>query len=131
MLVDGEVQALSPADGTVLTSLPVSDDVQVGPAGPVTLVRVDGRLHALDGTTGATLWDVPALGLPTPPPAAKDDRTVAALLVPEDGAFVQRDPSTGAELGRFAAVDLPAGGTATQVGPVVVLRLPERVLGYR
>jgi len=131
VLVDGEVQALSPADGTVLTSLPVSDGVQVGPAGPVTLVRVDGRLHALDGTSGATLWDVPALGLPTPPPAAKDDRTPAALLVPEDGAFVQRDPSTGAELGRFAAVDLPAGGTATQVGPVVVLRLPERVLGYR
>ena len=131
VLVDGEVEALSPADGTVLTSLPVSDDVQVGSAGPVTLVRVDGRLHALDGTSGASLWDVPSLGLPTPPPAAKDDRTPAALLVPEDGAFVQRDPTTGAELGRSTAADLPDGGTATQVGPVVVLRLPERMLGYR
>jgi len=129
--VDGEVEALSPADGTVLTSLPVSDDVQVGSAGPVTLVRVDGRLHALDGTSGASLWDVPSLGLPTPPPAAKDDRTPAALLVPEDGAFVQRDPTTGAELGRSTAADLSDGGTATQVGPVVVLRLPERMLGYR
>ena len=131
VLVDGEVEALSPADGTVLTSLPGSDDVQVGSAGPVTLVRVDGRLHALDGTSGASLWDVPSLGLPTPPPAAKDDRTPAALLVPEDGAFVQRDPTTGAELGRSTAADLPDGGTATQVGPVVVLRLPERMLGYR
>jgi outer membrane protein assembly factor BamB len=131
LLVDGEVQALSPADGTVLTRLPATGDVQVGPSGPVTLVRVDGRLHALDGTTGTSLWDVPARGLPAPPPAAKDARAPASLLVPEDGAFVQRDPSTGAELGRSTAADLPDGGIATQAGPVVVLRLPERVLGYR
>jgi outer membrane protein assembly factor BamB len=131
VLVDGEVQALAPADGTVLTRLPVTDDVQEGPAGSVTLVRVDGRLHALDGTSGATLWDLPALGLPAPPAADKDARSPAALLVPEDGAFVQRDPATGAELGRSAAADLPDGGVATRVGPVVVLRLPERVLGFR
>jgi hypothetical protein len=27
-------------------------------------------------------------------------------------------------------VDPPDGGIATQVGPTVVLRLPERVIGY-
>jgi outer membrane protein assembly factor BamB len=131
VLVDGEVQAFAPGDGTVLTRLPVTDDVEVGPAGPVTLVRVDGLLHALDGTSGATLWELPALGLPAPPAPDKDARSPAALVVPEVGAFVQRDPATGAELGRSAAADLPDGGIATRTGPVVVLRLPERVLGYR
>jgi outer membrane protein assembly factor BamB len=133
LLVDGEVQALAPADGTVLARLPVTDqaDVQVGAAGAVTLVRVDGRLVALDGAAGATLWELPAIGLPAPPAVDKDARSPAALLVPEDGAFVRRDPATGAELGRSTAADLPDGGIATPIGPVAVLRLPERVLGYR
>ncbi|WP_245161207.1 PQQ-binding-like beta-propeller repeat protein [Blastococcus sp. CT_GayMR16] len=132
LLVDGEVQALTPADGTVLARLPVPEgaDVQVGPAGTVTLVRVDGRLLGLDAT-GATLWDLPALGLPAAPGIDKDTRGPAALLVPEDGAFVQRDPTTGAALGRSEAADLPEDGVATSIGPVVVLRLPDRVLGYR
>ena len=130
VLVDGEVQGLSPADGTVLTRLPVTGDAQVGAAGVLTLVRVDGRLVALDAT-GATLWEVPALGLPAAPESDKDTRGAAPLLVPEEGAFVQRDPATGAELGRSDAVDLPADGVAERIGPVVVLRLPDRVLGYR
>jgi hypothetical protein len=52
-------------------------------------------------------------------------------VVPEDGAFVRRDAGTGAELGRSAAPAGTAGGTATEVGLVVVVRLPDRVLGYR
>jgi hypothetical protein len=52
-------------------------------------------------------------------------------VVPEDGAFVERDPATGAELGRSTAPSLAEGSTATLVGPVVVVRLPDRVLGYR
>lgn len=134
VLVDGEVQALAAADGTVLARLPAAGDVQVGEAqgaGALTLIRADGRLSALDGTTGATVWAVPATGLPGPAAAGKDARGPAALLVPEDGAFVRRDPLTGAELGRSAVADVPGGGVAAQAGPVVVLRLPDRVLGYR
>ena len=131
LLADGEVQALSSADGTVLARLPVpaGADVQVGAAGALTLVLVDGHLVALDGA-GGTLWEIPALGLPAAAGAAKDAPGTPPLLVPEDGAFVQRDPSTGAELGRSTVVDPPDGGIAAQVGPTVVLRLPERVIGY-
>jgi hypothetical protein len=134
VLVDGEVQALSSADGSVLASLPVPGgaDVQVGVAGALTLVQIDGRLIALDGTAGGTAWDVPAQGLPA---AATGAGTVARepqdLFVPDAGAFVHRDPVSGAEIGRSVAPDVAGGGTATQVGPVVVLRLPARVLAYR
>ena len=135
VLVDDEVQALSSADGAVLTRLPLTgdaDDVQVGPAGDLTLVRVDGSLVALEPTAGAAVWTVPALGLPAPPvPDGKDTRSPTALLVPEDGGFVRRDPATGAELGRVEVANLPAGGRSEAVGPVVVLRLPDRVLAYR
>ena len=135
VLADGEVQALSAADGTVLARLPVPEGaaVQVGPAGALTLVRVGDRLMALDATSGATVWDTPALGLPARPDPGGDTDAggPAPLLVPEDGAFVRRDPATGAELGRSAVTDLPDDGVATGVGPVVVLRLPDRVLGYR
>jgi outer membrane protein assembly factor BamB len=134
VLVDGEVQALAAANGTVLTRLPVpdaADDVRVGAAGALTLVRVAGRLSALDATSGATLWETPSLGLPAPPGNDKDARGPTELVVPEDGAFVQRDPATGAELSRSDVADLPDGGVAAQIGPVVVLRLPDRVLGYR
>lgn len=133
LLVDDEVQALSAADGAVLTRLPVTgDDVLVGAAADLTLVQVDGTLVALEASTGGTVWAVPALGLPAPPvPDGKDTRSPTALLVPEDGGFVRRDPATGAELGRSEVADLPVGGLAEAVGPVVVLRLPDRVLGYR
>jgi outer membrane protein assembly factor BamB len=130
MLIGGEVQALATADGTVLARLPASGDVQVGAAAAVTLVRVAGRLVALSDA-GATLWEIPALGLPAAPGAAKGDRGTPALLVPEDGAFVRRDPATGTDLGRSAADDLTDGGLAAEIGPVVVYRLPDRVLAYR
>ena len=130
ILADGEVQALASADGAVVARRPASGDVQVGSAGAITLVHVDGRLVALDDT-GAAAWEIPALGLPSAPAVTKDDHGTPALLVPEDGAFVRRDPATGGDLGRSAAEDLPAGGLATTIGPVVVYRLPDRVLAYR
>jgi len=133
LMADGAVQALSSADGTVLTSLPVPDgaDVQVGAAGALTLVRIAGQLAALDATSGGAVWDVPARGLPaTTPVAGMSAREARAIIVPEAGAFVRRDPVTGAELGRSEAPDLGDPGTATQVGRVVVLRLPDRVLAY-
>jgi outer membrane protein assembly factor BamB len=133
LLVDGEVQALSSADGTALAHLPIASgaDVQVGALGPLTLVRVGGQLTALDATSGAAVWGVPASGLPTTVGAAPSARGPQPVVVPEDGAFVRRDPATGAEQGRSAAPGAAAGGTVTQVGPVVVVRLPDRVLAFR
>ena len=128
LLADGEVQALASADGGVLASLPVAPgaDVQVGAAGALTLVRIDAVVTALDATSGGTVWSASATGLPTS--VAPAPRTV---VLPDGDAFVRRDPTTGAEVARSTAPTLPAGGTATEVGPVVVLRLPERVLAYR
>jgi outer membrane protein assembly factor BamB len=133
LLADGVLQALSPTDGAVLTSLPVpaGADVQVGAAGALTLVRVDGQLTALAATSGAAVWSVPARGLPSSVGAPKAARAAEPLLVPDADAVVRRDPATGVELGRSVAPDLPQGGTATGIGPVVVLQLPDRVRTYR
>jgi hypothetical protein len=128
------VQLLSPTDGAVLGRLPVpdgTDDVQVGSTLSAVLVRIGGALSAVDPTTGTVRWEVPATGLPAAPIAAgKDARSPAVLLVPHDGGFAHRDPDTGAELARSDVADVPAGGLATAIGPVVVLRLPDRVLAY-
>ena len=133
LLADGEVQVLAAADGAVLAHLPVPPgaDVQVGAAGALTLVRIDGQLTALDATSGAAAWSAPAHGLPTTVPAGTSSGDAGALLVPDGDAFVRRDPATGTELGRSTAPEVADGGTATQVGPVIVLRLPDRVLAYR
>ena len=130
LLADGQVQALSSTDGAVRAALPVpaGADVQVGAAAGLTLVRIDGQLTALDGTSATATWSVPARGLPTTVTGTTAARDPQSVLVPEDGAFVRRDAATGAELGRSHAPAVTPGGTATQVGPVVVLRLPDRVL---
>jgi outer membrane protein assembly factor BamB len=132
--VDDEVHVLAPADGSLLTRLPVPDGthrVDQGAAGGVVAVLVGGRLSALDSTSGAVLWTTAALGLPTAAAGDKDAGTAAALLVPEDGGFLRRDAATGAELGHPAVADLPADGVATAIGPVIVYRLDDRVLAYR
>jgi outer membrane protein assembly factor BamB len=126
---DDEVQVLSPADGSLLNRLPApdgTDRVEQAAAGGVVLVLADGTLTALDSTSAAVRWRTAARGLPT---ATAD--APAALLVPEDGAFVRRDPATGDELGRSTVSGLPAGGTPSAIGPVVVHRLPDRVVAYR
>jgi outer membrane protein assembly factor BamB len=130
LLVDDEFQGLSPADGTVLTRIPVpaGNDVQQATAGTVTLVRVAGTLSAVDVASGRLLWSVPALGLPSAPDLADP---AGPLPIPEAGGFVLRDAATGTELGKHAAPGLPEGGSAAAVGEVVVHRLADRVLGFR
>ena len=133
--VGDEVQVLAPADGTLLTRLPVpegTEDVETHKTVLVVLVRIGGTLTALDVTSGAQAWRVPATGLPAAPTATgKDDRSPAVLLVPDGNGFSHRDPATGAELARSDVADLPEDGVAAGVGPVAVLRLADRVLGYR
>jgi outer membrane protein assembly factor BamB len=135
VLVGDEVQALAPEDGALRYRLPVppgaQEDVRQLSSGTVPLIRVGGTLSAVDPSSGAPLWEVAAIGMPGAPEAGKDARTPAALLVPEVGGFVRRDAATGAELGRSPVTGLPAGGEASAVGPVVVYRLPDRVIGYR
>jgi outer membrane protein assembly factor BamB len=131
VLVGDEVQALAAADGTLRQRLRAAGDVQQLTSGAVTLFRTGDMLSALDVSSGTPLWEAPAIGLPSAPIPDKDDATPDVLLVPDEDGFAHRDPATGAELARSAAGDLPAGGVATGVGPVVVYRLPDRVLGYR
>jgi hypothetical protein len=61
----------------------------------------------------------------------KDPDAPAGLVLPDEGGFSARDPVTGAETARWAVDGLPADGSASVIGPVVVLRLEERVVGYR
>ncbi|MGR7023734.1 outer membrane protein assembly factor BamB family protein [Geodermatophilus sp. URMC 62] len=121
-----------PDDGALLQELPLPPATgdpagevlhQTG-AGDLALVWARGTVRALDPTTGAPVWQLPALGLPS-----ATDR--ARVWVPEEGGFVVRDVATGAELGR-SAVDggLTPGGRTSVVGPVLVYRLPDRVVGY-
>jgi outer membrane protein assembly factor BamB len=132
--LDGEVQVLAPADGSVLSRLPVADGterIEAGAAGGLPLVLVDDEIYALDTTSGAVLWSAPAVGLPRALVGDKENGRPAALLVPGDDGFVQRDPATGAELGRSAVTGLPGDGVASAVGPVIVYRLDGQVLAYR
>jgi outer membrane protein assembly factor BamB len=129
--VGGEVQVHAAADGVVLTRRPAPDRVEQRTAGGVPFLLVDGELSALDPASGATLWSTPAIGLPTASSADKDADGRAFLLVPEADGFVRRDPATGAELGRSTVTDVPEGGLAAFLGPVVVYRLDDRVLAYR
>jgi outer membrane protein assembly factor BamB len=129
-----------PDDGAQLQelALPAATDggaegdpvLQAG-VGDVALVWARGTLSALDGTTGAQLWQVPALGLPTASAVAKGEVGRAGVWVPESGGLVLRDTATGAETARVAVEDaLEPGGRAAVVGPVLVYALPDRVAGW-
>ena len=130
VLVDDEYQGLVPADGTVLTRIPVAEanEVQQVMSGTVALIRVGGMLSAVDAGFGSVLWTAPAIGLPSPADAPDP---AGPLPVPDADGFVLRDPITGTEAGRYAASGLPAGGTAAVLGDVVVHRLADRVLAFR
>ena len=133
VLVGDEVQTLSGPDGTVLARLPVpagTTDIGQETFGSVSLVRIDGTVAAVDASTGAALWAAPAIGLPAPSGTVGAEAAVT-LVLPDAQGFSSRDPVTGAEIDRFAAPGVPAGGIASVLGPVVVLRLDDRVLGYR
>ena len=123
-------------DGAVLQTLPLprgttdpeTEILHQAGVGDLALVWVRGTLWALDRTTGEVRWERPALGLPAVSGATGDDATV---VVPEADGFVRRDAATGSEQDRFRVDGLPSGGRTFLLGPVVVYRLPDRVLGYR
>jgi outer membrane protein assembly factor BamB len=135
-LVHGdEVRLLAPADGAVVASLPIDpgarEDVQLRSTGSSVMVRTGDTLTVLDETSGALRWTVPAEGLPAAPGPAKRATGDAALLVPVADGFVHRDLLSGVETARSTASGVPAGGVATGVGPVAVLRAGDRVTGFR
>jgi outer membrane protein assembly factor BamB len=130
VLVGDEVHTLAGPDGSVLARQTVpagATEIEQTTVGTVSLVRVDGTVSAVDTSSGAVLWEAPAAGLP----AASAADTDAVVVLPDQNGFSSREPATGAELDRFAASGVPSGGTASVIGPVVVLRLDDRVLGYR
>jgi outer membrane protein assembly factor BamB len=132
-VIGDELRVLSGNDGTQLQALPLpSDGASAQPvelaAGGSVLVWARGTVFFLDHTSGAVRWQGPALGLPGPQLGGKVQPGVA---VPEDGAFVVRDPDTGAELHRSTVSGVATGGMTSLVGPTVVYRLPDRVLAYR
>jgi len=134
VLVGDEVQTLAGPDGAELSRLPVPEgttDVEQSTVGAVSLVRIGGTVSALDTASGARLWEAPGIGLPVATPGPKDPARPAPLVLPDAEGFSFRDPATGDESARSAVTGLPRAGTASVVGPVVVLRLDDRVLGYR
>jgi outer membrane protein assembly factor BamB len=133
LVMGDEVQALSPTNGSVRRSLPLSGDdaPQMLSSADVALVLVDGTLHALDPSSASELWTADARGLPGVPMSSQAAGGAGVLLVPDGKGFTARDPRSGKELGRSAVAGLPAGGTASGAGPVVVYRTADRVLAYR
>nr|WP_239520533.1 PQQ-binding-like beta-propeller repeat protein [Blastococcus saxobsidens] len=131
VLAGDEVRLFASGDGTLLTTLPAGPDraVRQSSTFAAVLLHADGTLVALHPESAERLWEHPATGLPGEPAGA--DVAAAPLAVPEDGAVVLRDPASGEELDRFTVEGLPDGGTATVVGPAIVLRLDDRVLGFR
>jgi hypothetical protein len=117
---------LPPADGD-----PATEPLLQTGAGDLALVWARGTLWALEQGTGTPRWQLPARGLPAGGETGGTEPDATALWVPEADGFVLRDRATGAETGR-AVVDggLEPGGRTSVVGPVLVYRLPDRVLGY-
>jgi outer membrane protein assembly factor BamB len=128
----GDVQLLGGADGAPLRTLPTADDAQMTSVGVAVLLRLDGILRAYDPASAELLWETPAHGLPTAPPAPKDGDGAGVLMIPEASGFVPRDALTGERRGEpSAADDVLSGGLATAVGPVVVHQLGDEVVAYR
>ncbi len=90
-----------------------------------------GTLVAVEQSGGRVLWFARSLGLPAVDTDKSLELVDPPVLVPEEGAFVARVARTGAETGRSTLDgELPAGGRAATIGPVVVYRLPDRVLAH-
>jgi outer membrane protein assembly factor BamB len=133
LLAGQQLQLFSATDGTPLPAqtVPAGDPGLLQTvAGDTVLVWARGTAYAVDPSTGALRWSVPALGLPAAGAAGTSTLGLGSVLVPEDGALVRRDVVTGAEQARSAVTGtLPAGGSAEVDGPAVVYRLPDRVIG--
>jgi outer membrane protein assembly factor BamB len=131
VVVGNELQVVSPADGAVLRTLPVTGGAEQAQLGAVGLFWTGDAVHAVEAATGAPLWEAPATGLPAEAQPAKQPDRAAPLVVPTAEGFVHLDAVSGAEVGRSAVADLPTGGTVDTVGPVLVYRLADRVIAYR
>jgi hypothetical protein len=133
VVVGDELRSLAAADGTVrgVVPLPAGTDTDLlqTTAGATTLVWTRGTVQALDSTSGALLWSTSATGLP----ATVDARTGSStVLVPEDGALVTRDTTTGGEVSRSTlAAPAPDGARWAVVGDVVVVSSPGGITALR
>ena len=140
VVVDDRLEVHAAENGDVLQTydLPAADEdpatetLHQAGMGSVALVWVRGTLRVLDESTGEELWSRASAGLPTVEDAAQVAPGAASVLVPEEDGFVLRDLATGDEVQRLP-VDggLAAPGRTSVVGPVVVYRLPDRVIAYR
>ncbi len=139
VVVDDRLEVHGAEDGDVLQTydLPPADDPETetlhsAGSGSLALVWARGTVWALDETSGAARWSQPAVGLPSVDEAAQVAPGAADVLVPEADGFVRRDLATGEEVARLPVEGgLSAPGRVAVVGPVVVYRLPDRVVGYR
>jgi outer membrane protein assembly factor BamB len=140
VVVEDRLEVHGAENGNVLQTydLPATDDdpatetLHQAGMGSVALVWARGTVWALDESTGEARWSRPAVGLPTVQDVAQVAPGAASVLVPEEGGFVRRDLATGEELERLPVEGgLSAPGRTATVGPVVVYRLPDRVIGYR
>ena len=142
VVIGDRVQVLSPTDGALLTELPLpalhdgqdarTEPLQQTGAGNVALLWARGTVYALDGASGLPRWSLPALGLPSVPDGRRPDVGPTTVTVPEDGAFVDRSLTDGAEVARSTTADaVPVGGRASVLGPVVVYATADHVAGYR
>lgn len=137
LLVGQGLTILSPRDGSLLSSLGAPAGAAESPASAATmvagqaggrgvpLVYLEGRLYAIDPASGALLWSVAATGLP----AGSD----FGVVVPEDGAFVTRNPVTGAELTRSMPTEAGATAELTRVeraGSVLLAVSQDGVTAY-
>jgi outer membrane protein assembly factor BamB len=134
VVVGDDLQVLSPADGSTVQTVALGPDTgdavpqQAGLA-DAAVVWLRGTAYVLDAATGAVRWSVPALGLPSTG-TGKGDPT--SVVVPEDGAFVTRDLTTGTETARSTTTDeVPAGGRTSVVGPSVVVASAGLVAAFR
>ncbi len=133
LLAGEELLILGARNGAVLSRYPIDADAagasalftgQPGGRG-VPLVYVAGQLYAIDPARGTALWTVEA----TAAPAASE----FGLVVPEDGAFVSRNPVTGAEISRSTVTEQAAPGDVIRIeraDSVVVAATPDGLVGY-
>jgi outer membrane protein assembly factor BamB len=138
VVVADELRVHGQEDGELLETLPLppsaaveTETLQQAGIGPLALTWVRGTVYALDEATGRVRWSRPGRGLPSVREVEELQPGAVEVVVPEVDAFVRRDLATGEETSRLPVEDLAEGGRTSVVGPVVVYRLPDEVLGYR